>query len=150
GETGETRWSRELSVAVKAQALVSGGRLVFADVAGGLETLDPKTGTRLWRREAEQPLRTWCWAGPISSGDSIVLGLPSRVVSVHPETGETIWERKRLVPHANLLAHSGPVAAAGLIIIGFWPFSPELFALDAGNGEVRWTVEGPDARQIEG
>lgn len=144
-ETGETEWSVPVVPGVKSSPVVRDGKVVVADVAGGVGAFDVLTGRRLWYRPGTAPLRTWWWTAPAVDAGVVVVATSERAMALGPDEGKLLWERTSLVPHTNFVSHASPVIVGDVVVVGSWPLEPGFSGLAVTDGAARWTVDDPDA-----
>lgn len=148
--SGTQLWRTRMARAVKSTPVVSGERVIVADIAAGVVAMDAADGSVLWQTDPVTPLRTWCWTSPVIADGQVVVSTPTRVAAHRLADGDLVWERIGLVPHCNLLSHSSPVIVGGTVVVGFWPFTPAYFGLDVATGDTLWEIDDPQAGPIEG
>ena len=125
---GRRAWSQDLGPPTRSAPLAVDGRLY---VGGHFRVLalDAATGAELWTTAAPGPVDH---ALTIASNDLVYAGLTDhRMLALHRETGEIVWEFKAHLPiAAAALAHNGVayITSAGNII----------YALDAQTGKQLW------------
>ena len=144
--TGRAKWKYRTTSSFD-DALLAGNTVFFVcrpDADRSLVALDAETGLTRWRRPADGS------AYPLAYGDGSVFGAtwrgpddaadgetgPWEVYAVDARTGEKRWSR-RVTARAETWFPTMAVAG-GRIYVGTGP----LYALDAGDGTVRWSALG--------
>jgi outer membrane protein assembly factor BamB len=107
--------------------VVASGRVFTHDMDATFYAVDSETGAGVWSRSVEDPLGT-----PGVGGGVVVLIRGGEVVALDARDGGVLW--------------TGPEGQAGLFWgspivhegVAYVPFDLSLYALDLGDGSVRW------------
>ena len=116
---------------------------------GGLFALDAATGDVEWKRN-----ETWSWGPPVAASGSVFAverAVDTRNYTLHavdPETGETQWT------HENATELAGVAGGTVYVVKEIFReietddgvervLTPDLVALDAETGDVRWRTDLP-------
>jgi|GEM_PF-5234454 len=133
--TGARRWRFDAPSAVQAAPAVVDGSVY---VASGLDlfSLDVDGGTVQWRIS---PVRLSGIGTPQVVDGTVYVAANRSVFAVDADTGASVWETPLGTDVGGLrdvVHHDGSLYVGG-------PGNPELFALDAGSGRVRWSFDEP-------
>lgn len=145
-KTGATRWSRDLGAPVQGglAPLELGGASRIGVAAGEEFFLLDLAGTILWTADLDGTFT----GSACTDGDLVFVGSgDGKVHALDPGSGKTVWSTQ-VAAKTDTAYHRviyGPWSAPlQLLSTGdvFVPAHVGASALDAGTGEVRWTVEG--------
>ncbi|WP_306599271.1 PQQ-binding-like beta-propeller repeat protein [Geothrix sp. 21YS21S-2] len=125
------------------------GGSLFKGTTGSLYALDLATGKTLWTVAAEDGVENL----PVVAGDKVYFGGKAACYKVDLATGEQLWKASTRndnqwsfkVVDGSVLVSSGHYGSKGS------SFGGTLYALDAGNGAVRWKFDigGPSVVREE-
>ncbi|MCT1550053.1 outer membrane protein assembly factor BamB family protein [Brevibacterium casei] len=142
---GADAWRTMLPSAVKATPVAAREGIIVSTVDGQVFCLDRLTGAIRWHDPSPDPLRTFCFAAPAVAGGRVFAGDPFHIRALDAETGALLWERRALAPYQTFANAVSPVVHRDTVIIGQWPATSSLLALDAETGDIRWgTAEETD------
>lgn len=136
--TGMPRWRAALGSSVKGTPAVHAGTVIAVEVSGDTVGLGLADGTERWRVPSPDPLRLFAFADPALAGDAVIVGDLSHLRALDAATGALRWERRDLSPYQSIVAHSAPVSAGDVLVVGSWPSPQSLVGLDPATGETRW------------
>jgi alcohol dehydrogenase (cytochrome c) len=115
-----------------------------------LQALDARTGDLLWHytHQLEQGASPNNKRGIALYGDKVYMGTSdAHVIALDARTGKLAWDTEVADFRRRENVAAGPLAAAGLIMIGTTGTGvgaalggPHVFGLDAETGEIEWTV----------
>lgn len=146
---GQPVWEATLPSQVKATPVRAPGGVVVTTVDGSVHCLDAYTGTIRWQTPSPDPLRTFSFASPTVDKERVFVGNPYHLESLDAATGDLLWRRQGLAPYQTYVNMVSPVVLSDTLILGQWPATPGLIALDANTGETLWGV-GEDSGELLG
>lgn len=134
-------WTTQLSDAVNVTPVVSGELVIVATADGQIHAVDAASGAMVWRFTADERL----WDASLRVADSrVCAGLQGGLVTcLDAETGELLWmtavgqemqSRPTLVDDKLYV----PTTHVGSGLENNYDGQANLFALDAGTGEIIW------------
>lgn len=91
---GEAVWKRRLDTTVFTPPLVAGQRVFVLGADQSISAFDGNTGSRLWTQTQNnaEPLILKQASVLIGFDDTLVAGLPGRLLGLNPSTGATKWD----------------------------------------------------------
>lgn len=123
---------------ITARPIVAGGTVYTMDADGRVTAVDASSGAQRWRvRVADPSERGRGMAGGLAFSDGKLFATTGfgEVVAIDPANGGLIWTRKTGAP-----IRSAPTVSNDTVFaIGA---NNQVHALDASNGEVRWSHTG--------
>lgn len=142
---GKELWRQKLPAQVYTAPLVAGGRVFILAADRSVTALDGQTGRRLWvqQRPAGDALVLRQPGVLLAVGDTLLVGLSSRLTGLNPMNGSIRWEApigtprgtndvERLVDLVGRTSRVGPVVCARAFQMG-------VGCVDAQRGTVLWT-----------
>ena len=142
---GKELWRQKLPAQVYTAPLVAGGRVFVLAADRSVTALDGQTGRRLWvqQRPAGDALVLRQPGVLLAVGDTLLVGLSSRLTGLNPSNGSIRWEApigtprgtndvERLVDLVGRTSRVGPVVCARAFQLG-------VGCVDAQRGTVLWT-----------
>ena len=136
-ESGEVKWEFSGDGAFGAQPALDDGTLYIGGFDDAIYAVDSETGQERWQFRGED----WFWGSPaVSQGTVYAVDVKGRVYALEGENGEQIW-RKDLVTDQNqpVPVRAGPALdGGGRLFVS--AESGTLYALDADDGFVVWSV----------
>lgn len=131
------RWTsaRAVGGSGTARAAATRGRLMVSTDDGMAQVLDTRDGSASWRWALGRPV-TWndgdsgAPAPAVHAGGFCVGGRPLALLDAH--TGKARWRQ-----NTDVGFYSAPTVAGGRVYAGM---GGELWCVDAGSGETRWTA----------
>lgn len=139
--SGAPRWDQEIKVKKESGKIAFGGGVAYGEGKifatngyGLLIAYDAKSGTELWRYDAQIPFR-----GAPAYADGRVYGVThdNQLLALAAEDGVELWNHIGIVEVAGIMGSAVPAYASGTVLAAY--SSGELFALRAENGRVAWT-----------
>jgi alcohol dehydrogenase (cytochrome c) len=134
----------------EAVPLVHDGVMFLFGFGDELQALDARTGDLLWHytHQLEQGASPNNKRGIALYGDKVYMGTSdAHVIALDARTGKLAWDTEVADFRRRENVAAGPLAAAGLIMIGTTGTGvgaalggPHVFGLDAETGEIEWTV----------
>lgn len=145
--SGETRWTSQLTSEVLAPAVAANGIVVARTGDGKLFGLNARSGERLWVYERTVPVLTLRGNGPpVIARDLVVAGFDNgRLVALDLANGRLQWEASIAVPGGRtdldrLVDMDGdPVVAGNTIYVASYQGQVAAVALD--SGQIEWSRE---------
>ncbi len=132
---GRPRWHRELTPEQPARHRSSrtglgwsAGRLLAQLAGGPLMVLDPSTGETL----GKATIGGAQFSRPVATASQILVPAASGLISLEPTTLAERWRTHRALGFAR---HGPASVGNGLVYL----LGPDLYAVDAGSGAVRWS-----------
>lgn len=140
-EFGGVLWRVQTAGPVRSSPAVADGRVFFGSADGHVYAVDLK-GKSLWRTDAGAAVNS---SPAVADGRVFVQSRKGEILALSGETGAVLW-RTATGPDAPLdwgyesgdIYLSSPVVAQGKVVVGSG--DGNLYALDAGNGQVRWRL----------
>ena len=142
---GKELWRQKLPAQVYTVPLVAGGRVFVLAADRSVTALDGQTGRRLWvqQRPAGDALVLRHPGVLLAVGDTLLVGLSSRLTGLNPMNGSIRWEApigtprgtndvERLVDLVGRTSRVGSVVCARAFQLG-------VGCVDAQRGTVLWT-----------
>jgi alcohol dehydrogenase (cytochrome c) len=130
--------------------LVHDGVMFAFGFGDELQALDARTGDLLWHHvhPLEQGAAPNHKRGIALYGDNVYMGTSdAHVIALDARTGTLVWDTELADFRRRESVSAGPLAAAGLIMIGTTGTGvgaalggPQIVGLDAATGEIRWRV----------
>ena len=153
------RWLFQLPEArdrLEATPIVRGG-VMFVSSPAGVEAIDARTGSSLWKFERTPPADSLHCCGNVSRGvaalgDRLFYGtVDARLIAISARTGKRLWETSVVTDYREGYSiTSAPIAFRDLVVTGVgggdYPTRGCIVAFDAETGKERWrfwTVPGP-------
>jgi eukaryotic-like serine/threonine-protein kinase len=137
-KTGIERWRFGTGGAVDSAPAVADGVVYVVSRDGRLHALDRSTGELRWRHATSEVVH----AAPVAGGGLIYVGGFDGVLrALRPETGEVAWQ---FATEGNAGFPRGDIQRAAALVDGVLYFGSRdyrLYALDATNGSVLWSLE---------
>lgn len=131
---GQTLWEAATKSWVWSTPAYAQGRLFFGDVEGTFYALNAQDGSMLWSMQPDGPI-----VGTAAIGQDTVYFTTEQgtLYAVNAEDGTVRWTY-----NAGATLQTGPVLTAdGLVLIAPTDGTDLLKALDAANGQPRWTIQ---------
>jgi outer membrane protein assembly factor BamB len=111
-----------------------GGKIFAATGYGTVIALDSGSGTMIWSKMFEIPIRE---APTAADGRLFVVNSESELLCLNAADGSQLWMQKGLPENAALLTSASPAVAGNLV---FAPYpSGEISAVDVKTGQAKWT-----------
>jgi len=144
GNTGETRWTRQLPHSINSGICSDGERIFAVDGQGGIYALSPESGEILWQADAyaDTPFheeRRYYWRtflAPATTANGRLFVAGSYVLAAFDTTnGKRMWSN-----YDDLCRNAYPMsglAPAGELV--FFENESHVVALAQETGEIRWT-----------
>ena len=133
------RWTRSLGDEGTATPVIAEGRVFVAasgyDGGARVLALAPSTGKVRWRRviaSQETPLALTYESGLLMVSDG-----SGAIQALEPAKGQTVWKRQ-----LDVGGLGQPVSDSGIVVV---TLGLRVFALNAGDGSVRWEAQVPPA-----
>ena len=142
---GREVWRQRIPAQVYTAPLVAGERVFVLAGDRSVSAFDGATGRRLWTQQRPGDALVLREAGVIRAvGDTLVVGLSSRMVGLNPVTGTIRWEVpiatargandvERLVDLVGSVSREGQVVCARA-------FQIAVGCVDTGRGNLIWSV----------
>lgn len=143
------------------------GDKVFLNAGPGrrqfLIALDLKTGKTLWKRDepggtdTRNPRMVGSWSTPVivrvDGKEQLLCSLPTRVVALHPENGDLLWEVRGLDGPNGDLVYTSLVVGNGVGVAMAGYTGPMVAFKLGGRGDVTarntlWRSKGPQPQRI--
>jgi outer membrane protein assembly factor BamB len=139
-ETGEKSWQLRANVENSYLMPAVSDGVVFLVFDGDVYAIDPSDGSINWYREETG------WVHTLTVGGGTVFATAvtessRKLYALDQETGETRWETSG--PSIGCSYHDGTVYTGRKTFYQEIDGSPELIALDATDGAVKWTRDVP-------
>ena len=126
--TGHTRWTADLSGAIKGSVAASGNRLFIGTYGGEVASLSARSGRVLWSSRGHGPI----YSSPAVAYGRVFLGtLNGGVFALGAATGALLWSR----PTGGYV-YASPAIWRQAVLVG--SYDHRFYSLDAGTGRVRW------------
>lgn len=111
-----------------------GGKIFAATGYGTVIALDAGSGTVIWSKMFEIPIRE---APTAADGRVFIVNSESELLCLSAGDGSQLWMQKGLPENASLLTSASPAVAGNLV---FAPYpSGEITAVDIKTGQAKWT-----------
>lgn len=111
-----------------------GNALFVATGFGTLVALDVGSGKPKWTQKLGVPVRS---SPTVANGKVYVINTDSELFAMSAETGQEVWRGRGLPESASMLSNVSPAISGDTLVVSY-P-SGEVVALDANNGQPRWT-----------
>ncbi len=140
-EQGKTIWEFDQAQGGMAGSpVLSNGTLYVGSFDNYLYALDAETGRQQWRYDA----RYWIWDGVTVISDTVYVGdLGGYVQALGAQDGQPRWSQPAKVEGA---VRATPLYIGDALIVA--TDAGNVYALDPGNGSVRWVVNAPSSRLL--
>jgi outer membrane protein assembly factor BamB len=137
---GKARWSKDLNPKIKRDKKAFGGGLALRGqvlyVSSGyrfLSALDATTGSVLWTRPVDSPLRS----APIANDQIVVItDVDNQIFAFNATDGSLKWTYQAIAEPARILRSASPLFAGNRVVAPF--SSGEMIALDSATGQEAW------------
>ena len=138
--------------------IVNNGVMIVTSASSKLHALDARTGTLLWKREADLPddLRRFLCCGAVNRGAAVLgdtvyyVTADAHLLAVDARTGKVIWDVKLEDYRAGYTSTGVPLVAKGKVVIGIaggeFGIRGFLQAFNAQTGQSLWktyTIPAP-------
>ncbi len=111
-----------------------GGRIYAGTGYGYLEAFDARTGSKLWEKNLESPIRT----SPTASGERVfVINKEGQVFCLSGSDGTELWSFRGTPERASLLSNASPAVDGDVVVVPY-P-SGDLVALRVSDGKPAWS-----------
>lgn len=155
-ERGREIWRQQLGAIAYTAPLVAGARVFVATADRSVTAFDAQSGRQLWSytRPGEQMLALRQAGAMLAVGDTLVVGMPGRLVGLNPTTGTVRWEAplanprgtndvERLVDVVGTVSREGDVVCARA-------FQAAVGCINASRGNVLWTKPASGSEGVHG
>ena len=129
-------WTYPTSFALSGAPTIAGERVYLAANDGNIAALDAKSGEVIWESRSDLPAGSG--STPAVTDDLVIVTMRVGVVTaLDRHTGRPVWEAD-LRPYRAPM-RGPPSVVNGTVYVG--AANHMLYALDAANGELRWSFE---------
>jgi len=111
-----------------------GNQIFVATGFGTLVSLNISNGNPNWTQKLGVPIRM---SPTAANGKVFVINTESELYALSAATGEELWRGRGLPESASILSNVSPAVSGNTLVVSY-P-SGEVVALDANNGEPKWT-----------
>ena len=130
----ETQADEDRSTNVGGGVAIDAGTVFASTGRAELLALDAANGAIRWRKGLGTPARG---APTLVAGHVLVTTIDGRITSFAPGNGDQQWSYQATGQQTNLLGHSSPAVADGLVVAGLE--SGELVAIGLESGAFAWS-----------
>ena len=110
-----------------------GGRIYVATGYGSVLGLDAKTGSKLWEKNVESPVRT----SPTAAAERVFLVTKEgQVYCLSGSDGTELWSYRGMPERASLLSNASPAVDGDIVVVPY-P-TGDLVALRVSDGHPAW------------
>lgn len=154
-EGGREVWRRNLPAAVFTAPLVAGGRVFVLSADRAISAFDGASGRPLWTQQRPGEPLVLKDAGvmfPVS--DTLMVGLASRLVAIHPGSGAFLWDVTLATTRGTndierLIDLSGRVSRVGDSVCA-QAFQATVSCVDVARGSLSWSKPATGYRGVHG
>ena len=143
-DAGKEIWRQKLSAQVFTAPFVAGGRVFLLSADRTVTAFDGQSGRRLWTQSrAGEPLVLRQGGVMLAVGDTLVVGLSSRLVGMNPGNGSVRWEAPVAAPRGTndverLVDLVGRVSRVGDVVCAR-AFQAAVGCVNTARGSVVWS-----------
>jgi outer membrane protein assembly factor BamB len=138
---GSPRWTRSLVPenrsgrgAFGGGLATDGSRIYATSAFGEVVALDARTGSEIWRKQFEAPIRG---APTVADGRLFFATVSNDVHAISTSDGSSLWRYQGIGEQASIVASPSPVVANGHVVVPHT--TGELIAFRADDGMPVWT-----------
>ncbi len=152
---GQELWRYKLPAQVLTAPFVAGGRVFVLAADRSVTALDGASGRKLWTQQRPGEALVLRQPGVILAvGDTLVVGLSSRLVGLNPLNGSIRWDAPVAMPRGTndverLVDLVGRVSRVGDSVCTR-AFQAGVGCVDAARGTVAWTKPSAGYRGVHG
>jgi outer membrane assembly lipoprotein YfgL len=146
---GETAWKRRLDTAVFTPPLVAGQRIFVLGADQSISAFDGNTGSRLWSQPQNnaEPLILKQAGVLLAFDDTLVVGVPGRLLGLNPNNGTPKWDVPITRWNANrgssdierLIDMVGPAHRVGLNSLCVRAYQVGVGCVDVAARSIKWS-----------
>ena len=154
-ENGRELWRQKTMAQGFTAPLVAGGRVFLLSADRSVTAFDAVSGRRLWNQQRPGEALVLRQAGVLLAvGDTLVVGLGSRLVGMNPGNGSTRWEASIATPRGTndverLVDVIGRVSRDNDMVCAR-AFQATVGCVNASRGNVLWTKPASGAVGLHG
>ena len=154
-ENGRELWRQKTMAQGFTAPLVAGGRVFLLSADRSVMAFDAASGRRLWNQQRPGEALVLRQAGVLLAvGDTLVVGLGSRLVGMNPGNGSTRWEASIATPRGTndverLVDVIGRVSRDNDMVCAR-AFQAAVGCVNASRGNVLWTKPASGAVGLHG
>ena len=154
-ENGRELWRQKTMAQGFTAPLVAGGRVFLLSADRSVTAFDAASGRRLWNQQRPGEALVLRQAGVLLAvGDTLVVGLGSRLVGMNPGNGSTRWEASIATPRGTndverLVDVIGRVSRDNDMVCAR-AFQAAVGCVNASRGNVLWTKPASGAVGLHG
>jgi len=154
-ENGRELWRQKTMAQGFTAPLVAGGRVFLLSADRSVTAFDAASGRRLWNQQRPGEALVLRQAGVmLAVGDTLVVGLGSRLVGMNPGNGSTRWEASIATPRGTndverLVDVIGRVSRDNDMVCAR-AFQAAVGCVNASRGNVLWTKPASGAVGLHG
>ncbi|MDB5849044.1 MAG: outer membrane protein assembly factor BamB [Rhodoferax sp.] len=154
-ESGKEIWRQKLNAQVFTAPFVAGGRVFVLSADRSVSAFDGQGGRRLWTQSrAGEPLVLRQGGVLIAVGDTLVVGLSSRLVGLNPGNGSVRWEAPVAAPRGTndverLVDLVGRVSRVGDVVCAR-AFQAAVGCVNTARGTVVWSKPASGSEGVHG
>ena len=154
-EAGKEIWRQKLGAQVFTAPFVAGGRVFLLAADRSVSAFDGQSGRRLWTQSRPGEALVLRQGGVmLAVGDTLVVGLSSRLVGMNPNNGSVRWEAPLAAPRGTndverLVDLVGRVSRVGDVVCAR-AFQASVGCVNTARGTVVWSKPASGAEGVHG